>query len=285
MFFKGKKESNIDNFNPGVGLYDIITKLDKPVPIMHSDKHGLHKKNESYPQCDSQLSYDRKVDLNYPLHSYASGIQRVRQNKIYQELKKQVKYDNKLNEFNNEFDSQVRSTIKKGKLVKLQKLQRNSQQSLNDSQSLYLGQQSPINKKTTSQQYLKHPPKLQSLESLELFLLRDKLQKVQDIPGPGSYELPSVFKQTEIRVQPFGKQQGRTKYIDQEASVGVGQYNIQDQSVVKSVIRFDKYSKRVSIFENKQNSPTYYDNNSNLISNQSKLNLEFPIAFGSTSKR
>ncbi|CAD8173991.1 unnamed protein product [Paramecium octaurelia] len=285
MFLKGKKESNPDNFNPGVGLYEIITKLEKQVPIMHSDKQGHHKKHESYPQSDSQLSFDRKVDLNYPLHSYASGIQRVRQNKIYQELKKQVKFDKKLNEFYHEFDSQVRSTIKKGKLVKLQKLQQSSKQSLNDSQSLYLGQQSPISKKSTSQQYLKHPPKLQSLESLELFLLRDKLQKVQDVPGPGSYELPSVFKQSDTRVQPFGKQQGRTKYIDQEASVGVGQYNIQDQSIVKSVIRFDKYSKRISIFETKQNSPTYYDNNSNLISNQSKLNLEFPIAFGSTSKR
>ncbi|CAK64306.1 unnamed protein product (macronuclear) [Paramecium tetraurelia] len=284
MFFKGKKELNVDNFNPGVGLYDIITKLDKPVAIIHTDKYGAHKKNESLPLSESQLSNDRKVDLNYPLHSYASGIQRVRQNKIYQELKKQVKFEYKPNQFNQEFDTQVRSTIKKGKLVKLQRLQRNSQSSLND-QSLFLGTQSPGIKKTTSQQYLKHPPKLQSLESLELFLLRDKLQKVQDVPGPGSYELPSVFKQTEIKNQPFGKQQGRTKYIDQEASVGVGQYNIQDQSVVKSVIRFDKYSKRISIFENKLNSPTYYDNNSNLISNQSKLNLEFPIAFGSTSKR
>ncbi|CAD8072711.1 unnamed protein product [Paramecium sonneborni] len=285
MFLKSKKETNQDNFNPGVGLYDIITKLDKPAPLIHTDKHGLHKKNESYPQSDSQLCYDKKVDLNYPLHSYASGIQRVRQNKIYQELKKQVKFSNKPNDFNNEFDSQVRSTIKKGKLIKLQKLQRTSKLSLNDSQSLYLGSQSPLSKKTSSQQYLKHPPKLQSLESLELFFLRDKLSKAQDVPGPGSYELPSVFKQSESRVQPFGKQQGRTKYIDQEASVGVGQYNIQDQSIAKSVIRFDKYSKRVSIFESKQNSPTYYDNNSNLISNQSKLNLEFPIAFGSTSKR
>ncbi|CAD8072822.1 unnamed protein product [Paramecium primaurelia] len=285
MFLKGKKQSNQDNFNPGVGLYDIITKLDKPVPIMHPDKNSFHKKNDSYPQNDSQLTFDRKVDLNYPLHSYASGIQRVRQNKIYQELKKQVRFDNKLNEFNQQFDSQVRSTNKKGKLVKLQKLQRYSKQQLYDSQSLCLGQYSPINKKSSSQQYLKHPPKLQSLESLELFLLRDKLQKIQDVPGPGSYELPSVFKQSDSRVQPFGKQKGRTKYIDQDASVGVGQYNIQDQSIIKSVIRFDKYSKRVSIFENKQNSPTYYDNNSNLISNQSKLNLEFPIAFGSTSKR
>ncbi|CAD8065981.1 unnamed protein product [Paramecium sonneborni] len=289
MFLKGKKETNQDNFNPGVGLYDIITKLDKPATLMHSDKHdkhGHHKKNESYPQTDSQLSYDKKVDLNYPLHSYASGIQRVRQNKIYQELKKQVKFSNKPNEFNNEFDSQARSFIKKGKLVKLQKLQRTSKLSLNDSQQLHLGTQSPLNKKTASQQYLKHPPKLQSLESLEIFLLRDKLQKPQDIPGPGSYELPSVFKQSESRIQPFGKQQGRTKDTDQEASVGVGQYNIQDQSIVKSVIRFDKYSKRASIFENKQSSPTNYDNNnSNLIHNQSKLNLEFPIAFGSTSKR
>jgi hypothetical protein len=54
-------------------------------------------------------------------------------------------------------------------------------------------------------QYLKHPPKIQSLDSLELFLLRDKLQKVTDNPGPGSYELPSVFKLSESRVQPFGK--------------------------------------------------------------------------------
>lgn len=47
MFLKGKKEPQQDNFNPGVGLYDIITKLDHPTTIFHNDNETHLRKNNS----------------------------------------------------------------------------------------------------------------------------------------------------------------------------------------------------------------------------------------------